>query len=67
EARQLDLDDFWRKLGCDNPTPITQMIRNSGIAFAGGFPISVQCVDIVLTCGACFNPESKEVVDVHGE
>ncbi|KAH9302210.1 hypothetical protein KI387_013793, partial [Taxus chinensis] len=54
-------------LGCDNPTPIAQMIKDSGIGFAGGFPIFVQCVDIVLACGACFNSESKKIVDVHGE
>ncbi|KAH9306929.1 hypothetical protein KI387_011333, partial [Taxus chinensis] len=50
-----------------NPTPMAQMINDSGLAFAGGFPISVQCADTVLSCGAHFDPASSELTNVHGE
>ncbi|KAH9312975.1 hypothetical protein KI387_028010, partial [Taxus chinensis] len=50
-----------------NPTPMAQMIHDSGLAFAGGFPISVQCADTVLSCGAHFDPDSSELTNVHGE
>ncbi|KAH9297042.1 hypothetical protein KI387_028724, partial [Taxus chinensis] len=32
-----------------------------------GFPISVQCADIILSYRAYFNPESKEIIDIYGE
>ncbi|KAH9299425.1 hypothetical protein KI387_031107, partial [Taxus chinensis] len=50
-----------------NPSPMAQMIHDSGLAFAGGFPILVQCADIVLSCGAHFNPNSSELANMHGE
>ncbi|KAH9322159.1 hypothetical protein KI387_016798, partial [Taxus chinensis] len=31
------------------------------------FPISVQCADTVLSCGAHFDPASSELTNVHGE
>ncbi|KAH9309899.1 hypothetical protein KI387_037810, partial [Taxus chinensis] len=46
---------------------MAQMIHDSGLAFAGGFPISVQCADIVLSCGAHFNLDSSELTNIHGE
>ncbi|KAH9306786.1 hypothetical protein KI387_011190, partial [Taxus chinensis] len=55
------------RLGCDSPTPIAQLVEDSGIAFATGFPISVQCADTVFACGACFNLESKEILNAHGK
>ncbi|KAH9297767.1 hypothetical protein KI387_029449, partial [Taxus chinensis] len=54
-------------LTCANPAPMAQMISDSGITYAAGFPISVQCADTVLACGAHFNPDTKELVNVHGE
>ncbi|KAH9307546.1 hypothetical protein KI387_035457, partial [Taxus chinensis] len=50
-------------LACDNPAPMAQMINDSGITYATGFPISVQCVDIVLAYGANFNLDTKEVAN----
>ncbi|KAH9310630.1 hypothetical protein KI387_025665, partial [Taxus chinensis] len=43
------------------------MIHDSGLDFAGGFPISVQCADTLLSCGAHFDPDSSELTKVHGE
>ncbi|KAH9305835.1 hypothetical protein KI387_010239, partial [Taxus chinensis] len=31
------------------------------------FPISVQCADTVLSCGAHFDPASSELTNIHGE
>ncbi|KAH9296194.1 hypothetical protein KI387_039782, partial [Taxus chinensis] len=31
------------------------------------FPISVQCADTVLSCGAHFDPVSSELTNIHGE
>ncbi|KAH9290950.1 hypothetical protein KI387_035067, partial [Taxus chinensis] len=31
------------------------------------FPISVQCADTVLSCGAHFDPSSRELTNVHGQ
>ncbi|KAH9288776.1 hypothetical protein KI387_032893, partial [Taxus chinensis] len=45
EVRHLDFSDFWSRMTDANPTPMAQMIHDSGLAFAGGFPISVQCAD----------------------
>ncbi|KAH9325942.1 hypothetical protein KI387_006120, partial [Taxus chinensis] len=67
EARHLDFGDFWSRMTDANPTPMAQMINDSGLAFAGGFPISVQCADTVLSCGAHFDPDSSELTNVHGE
>ncbi|KAH9308260.1 hypothetical protein KI387_036171, partial [Taxus chinensis] len=50
-----------------NPTPMAQMINDSGLAFTGGFPISVQCADTVLSCGAHFDPATSELTNIHGE
>ncbi|KAH9300198.1 hypothetical protein KI387_011781, partial [Taxus chinensis] len=50
-----------------NPTPMAQIIHDSGLAFTGGFQISVQCVDTVLSCGAHFNPDSIELTNIHRE
>ncbi|KAH9322952.1 hypothetical protein KI387_017591, partial [Taxus chinensis] len=43
------------------------MINDNGLAYAAGFPISLQCADTVLTCGAHFNSDTKELSNVHGE
>ncbi|KAH9297360.1 hypothetical protein KI387_029042, partial [Taxus chinensis] len=67
EARHLDFGDFWSRMTDANPTPMAQMINDSGLAFAGGFPISVQCADTVLSCGAHFDPATSELTNVHGE
>ncbi|KAH9296752.1 hypothetical protein KI387_028434, partial [Taxus chinensis] len=67
EARHLDFSDFWARMEDANPSPIAQTIYDSGLAYAGGFPISVQCADTVLACGAHFDPTSSELTNVHGE
>ncbi|KAH9324676.1 hypothetical protein KI387_004854, partial [Taxus chinensis] len=67
EARHLDFGDFWSRMTDANPTPMAQMINDSGLAFARGFPISVQCADTVLSCGAHFDPATSELTNVHGE
>ncbi|KAH9308895.1 hypothetical protein KI387_036806, partial [Taxus chinensis] len=67
EVRHLDFGDFWARMTDSNPSPMAQMIHDSGLAFTGGFPISVQCADTVLSCGAHFNPDSSELTNVHGE
>ncbi|KAH9317656.1 hypothetical protein KI387_019425, partial [Taxus chinensis] len=67
EARHLDFSDFWARMEDANPSPMAQTIYDSGLAYAGGFPISVQCADTVLACGAHFDPASSELTNVHGE
>ncbi|KAH9332048.1 hypothetical protein KI387_004156, partial [Taxus chinensis] len=46
-----------------NPSPMAQMINDSGLGFTAGFPISVQCADTILTCGAHFNPDTRELTN----
>ncbi|KAH9290811.1 hypothetical protein KI387_034928, partial [Taxus chinensis] len=65
EVQHLDFDDFYGRLACDNPTLMAQTINDSGITYTSIFPLFVQCFDIVLSCGANFNLDTKEVVNVH--
>ncbi|KAH9319267.1 hypothetical protein KI387_021036, partial [Taxus chinensis] len=67
EVQHLDFGDFWNRLTCPNPAPMEQMINDSGIAYAAGFPISLQCTNTMLTYGAHFNSDTKELTNVHGE
>ncbi|KAH9304170.1 hypothetical protein KI387_008574, partial [Taxus chinensis] len=67
EVHHLDFGDFWARMTDANPSAMAQMIHDSGLAFAGGFPILVQCTDTVLNCGAHFSPDSSELTNVHGE
>ncbi|KAH9320291.1 hypothetical protein KI387_022060, partial [Taxus chinensis] len=67
EVRHLDFGDFWSRMIDANPTLMAQMIHDSGLAYAGGFPISVQCADTVISCGAHFNPDSSELTNMHRE
>lgn len=56
------LHDFWSSLESEQRTPLARSILESGLARAGGHPISAQCLDLVLECAKAYHPNTREVI-----
>ena len=56
------LQDFWSSLVNEEKTPLAGKILESGLAQAGGHPISVQCPELVLECMKAYHPNTREVI-----
>lgn len=49
-----------------NPSPTTVKFVKSGIVAAAGFPLAIQCPDLILECAKHYNPERKTISTLDG-
>ena len=61
------LQDFWSSLVNEEKTPLAGKILESGLAQAGGHPISVQCPELALECMKAYHPNTREVLSLNNE
>lgn len=55
----VNLPYFWKSMEKKNKTLVSQRLLDSGLAYAIGYPTSVQCLKLVLEWMKAFNLETK--------
>lgn len=57
----MEIEDFWKMMSREDKSLLAQRTLESGLAYAGGHPLAVQCTDLVLECIKAYDQSSRDI------
>lgn len=63
---QIDMKKFQSSLYTTKPTGYSKMMMDSGIVKVVGFPLAVQCYELIVECARHYDPNRRVIVTLDG-